>query len=87
MNMDLIIRFYKQDPETKEVSVLCAYHTAAFSETLKMFVAAKEKDIMVYPNEFDSSLSDKDFSGGYVKEINLIMGSEESLPALEITLE
>lgn len=74
-----------KDDENKLVAT---YRTTAINQTIKMFLTAKKHDMECYFNEFDTTIDDEYTDKTYyVKDVNIIFGSSESLPCIEVFIE
>lgn len=80
----VLVRLYVFESKNKSPRLIKAYHTASFSETLKMYNYMEEAEIPIrVPNDNDFGT---DYNGDilFINEIEVGFGSNESLVCIDI---
>ena len=69
-------------------TMVSSYYTTAISETLKMFIAARDNDISCYFNEYSTEVDKKfiDYPGWLIEDVYLSLGSSDDIPVIEVII-
>lgn len=79
-NDSILVKIY----EAETNKYITSYYTTAIDQTLKMFITAKDYNIDCVFNENDESVDEKYNDVYLVDDVRLSLGSEVSIPVIEV---